>query len=175
MTQHLDDREITQMLAGDDLAQTRHDHLENCLSCRAKIEDFRNAVEALRLKQKEEMPDWENQKDTILQRLADDQVERPKNEILNPNARYSSGSGWKRNFRRHLLMAAAMLLLFLGGIHLRSRSDLPLIATPKPELQIEDILLTADALLADTAIPGFESLGVIDDSTIQLILNEDRS
>jgi len=175
MTQHLNDREIDQLLAGDELAPFRCDHMENCLSCRAKIEEFRNAVESLRLLQEEEMPDWENQHYNILQRLDTLRGETLNGETLNPKVRHISGNGWKKNLRRSLLMAAAVLLLFMGGIHLRSRSQLPLMTTPIPELQIEDILQTADALLADTAIPGFESLDTLDNSTIQLILEEDRS
>jgi len=165
MNRHLESKEVDALICGEELDQERMEHLRNCLSCRKQIESFREIVDAAALEIEAEMPEIDTQVEAVLGRLA--AVEGVKEPVSRAVSR--------QGLRRALLLAAATLLLILGGLKLRPGAGIAVQPTPRPGLKIEEILSTTDALLADNSIPGFESLDSLDDTDIDSILESQDS
>ncbi len=163
MNKHWTDQDLDLFLSGEELAGERMEHLQNCLSCRRRIDTFRRLVHDAAAELESELPEPEEQVDAILQRIAS---EGPRRARLGHS---------RLVLRRSLLMAAATLLIVLGGLSLRPGGRAKLSPTPRPELQIEEILSTADALLADNSIPGFEGLDGLAEDDLDLVLDGKNS
>ena len=139
MKTHLDEQQISAVVAGLEIDPAAEEHLRACLSCRGEVSAMRELIAARRQDLETEEPDWERQRQEILSRLP--------SELSAPPAR-------RRRWHRPLLAAAAVLLAAIG---------LRTLWTPPPadpvvgsELPVEQILAEVDAILADETIPGFE-------------------
>lgn len=156
MTTHLDDWQLSAFLASAELDRTMSEHLGSCMVCRRRLETFRQAVGEHRLALAEEAPDWQEQKQAILVRL--DTTNR-------------SASGRRpRRWLRPVLAAAATVVCVLGAALLQKTGDSTLVATPRPELPIEEIFAQTEALLADDTIPGFGVFEHVTDAEIDSML-----
>jgi len=165
MNRHLESNEVDALICGEELDQARMEHLRNCISCRKEIESFRAIVDTAAVEMEAGMPEIETQIEAVLRRIA------PIEDAEEPAARSLSRKG----IRRALLLAAATLLLVLGGLRLRPGVRIAAQPTPLPGLKIEEILSTTDALLADNSIPGFESLDSLNDADIDSLLESQDS
>jgi len=164
MKRHLDEKQLTGILMGEVMPTPIQDHIESCLSCRRKLDGLRNAVEAVRRDQESEMPDWDLQRQIILEGLENRQATNGTGELHR-----------LRRLRRFILPLAAGVFLALGGITLRQARVSPAVPTPRPALPIEEILTQADALLSDDSIPGFEGLDSLNNETVESILAAENS
>ncbi len=138
---HLDDDQITAAVAGLELEAWAEEHLASCLGCRQQVHDMRELIDMRRDRLTKEAPDWQRQRQEILLQLPSTVVTRPRR---NPR------------WLRPMLAAAAVLLVAvgLGLMRLTAGGGGP----AAPELAVEQILAEVDAVLADEAIPGFESI-----------------
>ena len=141
MNRHLDHDEITAAVAGLEPSARTEDHLASCLSCRQQVHDMRELIAARHDLLAEEAPDWERQRQEILLRL--------------PSAAAARSRPYPR-WLRPMLAAAAVLLVVVGLRLMRLPAEGDGSATS--ELAVEQILAEVDAVLADQAIPGFESI-----------------
>ncbi len=156
MTTHLDDWQLSAIAASAELDHTMSEHLGSCLVCRRRLVAFQEAVEEHRRALTETAPDWTEQKQAILNRL--DTMIRPASVER------------QRRWLRPVLAAAATVICVLGAGLLRKPNDSTLIATPRPELPIEEILAQTEALLADDIIPGFDVFEHVTDAEIDSVL-----
>lgn len=174
MSQHFDDTELERIICGEGLGKSRRDHLQNCLSCRRKVDEFSRLIERAGEEMEGEMPEWDLQLRQILQQIGRGSELTPA--LSMPRAgRVGAITGRYRRIRTSLMLAAATLLVLIGGIRMRAaREEMPH-PTPRPELTIEEILATTDSLLADTSIPGFEGLDTIDNNDLDLVFDNQNS
>jgi len=142
MNTHLDERQITAVVAGLELDPGAQEHLASCLSCRQQVTAFNDLVDARAEQMAVEAPDWDRQRAEILLQL-------PKTSV--------GRSSKTRRWMRPLLAAAAVVLVAVG---------LEFMWSPAPagdpvvelEIPIEQILAEVDAALSDDSLPGFESI-----------------
>ena len=140
MKTHLEENELTAVVAGLDLEAAAEEHLGSCVSCRRQVSAMRDVIDARRGDLEAEAPDWVRQRREIMSQL-------PPAPTVRPMRR----SPWTRP----LLAIAAVLVAAVG---------LRALWTPAPtadpgvvsELPVEQILAEVDAMLADDSIPGFE-------------------
>lgn len=140
MTQHLNEHEITQAVAGLELEPEAAEHLASCVSCRREVSSTVALFDARRRIMEDGAPDWELQHRRILESLP---------------AAPAIRTGRRRWWIRPLLAAAALVV---AGIGLRAlwNPSTPSVAVPPVEVPVEEILAEVDAVLADDSIPGFE-------------------
>ncbi len=138
---HLDDDQITAAVAELELEAWAEEHLASCLSCRQQVHDMRELIDMRRDRLTKEAPDWQRQRQEILLQLPSTVVARPRR---NPR------------WLRPMLAAAAVLLVTVGLGLMRLTAGGG--GSEAPELAVEQILAEVDAVLADEAIPGFESI-----------------
>ncbi len=151
---HLEDHEIAAALAGEPLESSSDEHLAGCLACRQQVTELEALISERRESLETEVPDWEEQRRAVLDRLGD------------PPAAARSQSHW----RRALLAAAAVVLLAIGVREL----TVPQITTVPGvdnEIQIEKILAEVEAVLSDDSLPGFESIDPGFDDPESMIAN----
>jgi len=140
MKTHLEENELTAVVAGLELEAAAEEHLGSCVSCRRQVSAMRDVIDARRGDLEDEAPDWVRQRREIMSQL-------PPAPAVRPMRR----SPWTRP----LLAIAAVLVAAVG---------LRALWTPAPtadpgvisELPVEQILAEVDAMLADDSIPGFE-------------------
>ena len=140
MKTHLEENELTAVVAGLELEAAAEEHLGSCVSCRRQVSAMRDVIDARRGDLEAEAPDWVRQRREIMSQL-------PPAPAVRPMRR----SPWIRP----LLAIAAVLVAAVG---------LRALWTPAPtadpgvisELPVEQILAEVDAMLADDSIPGFE-------------------
>ena len=140
MKTHLEENELTAVVAGLELEAAAEEHLGSCVSCRRQVSAMRDVIDARRGDLEAEAPDWVRQRREIMSQL-------PPAPAVRPMRR----SPWTRP----LLAIAAVLVAAVG---------LRALWTPAPmadpgvvsELPVEQILAEVDAMLADDSIPGFE-------------------
>jgi hypothetical protein len=141
MNKHLDEHEITAAVAGLELEAAAAEHLGSCLSCRQRVSEMRDLIDARQRDLEAGAPDWERQRQKILARL-------PSAATVQPMRR-------RRVWTRPLLAVAAVLVAAIGlrALWMPAPSVDPL---SDSELPVEQILAEVDAVLADDSIPGFE-------------------
>ncbi len=147
MTRHLNDQELASATAGIPLEPEHQAHLEGCISCRRSVDQFLEKVDERRMSISLEAPDWDAQTKRILDAL-------PVAQATPINIR--------RRWLSPLLAAAATITIVVGTGLIVQRSGPTSVPSPRPEIEIEEILAQADSLLADEGIPGFD---VFDDVT----------
>ncbi len=147
MTRHLDDHELASATAGIPLEPERLAHLEGCISCRRSVKHFLDQVNERRRSISREAPDWDAQTKRILAGL--------------PLTQVKPISG-RRRWLSPLLAAAATITIVVGTGLMVQRTRPASDPSPRPEIEIEEILAQTDSLLADEGIPG---LDVFDDLT----------
>jgi hypothetical protein len=161
MTHHLDDSELSAILASAISDRKINDHLGSCVVCRRRLETFRNTVGEHRRALMEKAPDWEGQKQAILARL--------------DTAAPAIAERRQRRWLRPVLAAAATVICVLGAGLLQQRTDSTLLATPRPDLPIEEILAQTEALLADDTIPGLDMFDSVSEAEIDSLLADQNS
>jgi hypothetical protein len=140
MKKHLEEHEITAVVAGLELDAAAVEHLDSCVTCCRQVSAIRDAIEVRRAQLEAEAPDWERQRQEILLRL--------------PPAE-SSRSGQRRPWTAPLLAVAAVLVAAVGLRVLWAPAP-PADPATVSELPVEQILADVDAVLEDDSIPGFE-------------------
>ena len=157
MNRHLDDHAITAAVAGLELETWAEEHLASCLSCRQQVRSMQELFDERRERLMGEAPDWERQRQEVLQRLPA--------PVVGPLRR----SSWMRP-----ILAAAAVILVVVGIGLLRRPFSQNGSHAGSELPVEQILAEVNAALADDTIPGFESIdfGVSD---LESIVNNGAS
>jgi len=160
MTKHLDDRQLSAALASAALDHNARDHLGSCLACRRRLEIFRDTVAARRRGMMATAPDFEEQKQSILTRVA---------------LPAAAPAGLRKRWVRSLLAAAATALLVAGAGLLYHHTSQTTLNLPRPDLPIEDILAETEALLADDSIPGFDILDEYSEAEIDSTLDNQSS
>jgi len=167
MNTHWTDDDFDAFFCGDEIGPERLAHLKECLSCRKRVDDFSALVEGASRQIEAEMPEAGEQLESILVGIAS----------LSTTQNHGRGRKWRAlsGVQRSLLMAAATLLLILGGLSLRPAGRTRLAPTPRPDLQVEEILSTANALLADNSIPGFDGLGSLNEGELELVIDNNQS
>jgi hypothetical protein len=144
MARHLNEDELTAAVACTELDDAVREHLAECLVCHRQVTALRELIEARREELAEPIPDWEAQREAVMERLG---------EIAPARSR--------RRWLRPALAAAAAVVMAVGvGVLQLDNSD-----GRDRDLKIEEILAEAEALLADDSIPGFE---VIDPGLVEL-------
>lgn len=139
---HLHEDQLAAVVADLEVDESVTEHLGHCLPCRQTVRDFREMVGHRLMDLAGEAPDWEAQRDAVLARL--------------PQPGGVAAARRRRRWTRPLLAAAAVVVTAIGIAVVGSRQDdLP---AGSGELQVEQILAEADALLADDTIPGFGAL-----------------
>jgi predicted anti-sigma-YlaC factor YlaD len=139
MKNHLEEHEITAVVAGLEVENAAEEHLGSCVSCRRQVSAMQNLIDARLEDLEAEVPDWERQRQEIMLRLP---------------ATLAARMG-RRRWARPLLAVAAVLVVAIG---------LRVLWAPAPvvepdvvsDLPVEQILAEVDAMLADDSIPGFE-------------------
>lgn len=139
MKSHLEEHEITAVVAGLELEKAAEGHLGSCVSCRRQVSAMQNVIDARLEDLEAEAPDWERQRQEIMLQLPATAAARPR----------------RRRWARPLLAVAAVLVAAIG---------LKVLWAPAPavepgvvsDLPVEQILAEVDAMLADDSIPGFE-------------------
>jgi len=142
MTKHLDEHEISDAVAGLELGAVSADHLESCLSCRQRVSEMRDLIDARRRELEADAPDWDRQRRGIFLRLP---------------AGPAGHSARRRPWTRTLLAVAAVLVAAIGIRAFRQPAP-PVEAGSDSELPVEQILADVEALLADDSVPGFERI-----------------
>jgi len=138
MNRHLEEQDIDAVLAGSEISGEAAAHLEACLVCRRAVADVESMIAARRRHQLGDAPDWDHQREQILERVAEIQPV----VVLRPRRRLR---GW--------VAAAAAIVVGAGIVALQIAPDLQ---PEHTEIPVEQILAEADALLAADAVPGFE-------------------
>jgi hypothetical protein len=141
---HLSDAAFERLLSGRPVSAEDQQHLDGCLVCRRELEAVSRSLAHHQRDLSEHEPDWEAQKAAIMDRLPTASV--------TPIRRTP-------HWNRRIMAAAATLFVAIGvGWMVRTGGD-----TTAPQtagaMPVEEILATADTLLADDDIPGF---GLID-------------
>jgi len=147
MTRHLNDQELASASAGIPLEPRQQAHLEGCVSCRRSVDFFLDQVDERRRSINLEAPDWDAQTKRILDKL-------PPAQVTPINIR--------RRWLSPLLAAAATITIVVGTGLIVQKNGPASVSSPRPEIEIEEILAQAESLLADEGIPGFD---VFDDMT----------
>jgi anti-sigma factor RsiW len=140
MNMHLEEHEITSVVADLDVEPAAEEHLASCMSCRQRVVSMRELIDARRQRLEAEAPDWERQRQEVLLRL--------------PSA-LTAGPERRRWWTRPLLAVAAVLVAAIGlrALWMPLPPSDPVAGS---ELPVEQILAEVDAMLADDSIPGFE-------------------
>ena len=133
---HLSDDEMATVSAGLPLEAGASEHLNSCLSCRSEIVAMKSLIDERRELLISEAPDWDRQRQNILERLPEESA----------SAHY-----WR--WKQPIMALAASLVIAIGISVIRFGSD-----TPQPittaEVTLEDILAETESLLEDDSIPG---------------------
>ena len=160
MKNHLDELEISAAAAGLDLEDGAKDHLQACVSCRRLVTEFQDAIQARRAQMMRREPDWEAQKEAVLEQLP---------QIGTVTRR------WHTAWARPLLAAAATIFLAIGvGVLYPRPGSLPS-PTPNPNLPIEQILAEAESLLADDGLLDFQVFDNITDDDLNALFSGQAS
>lgn len=160
MIRHLDDHELASATGGIPLDPDREDHLNRCVSCRRSVTLFLDTVNERRRAMEEEAPDWNTQTERILGGLPP----APATPIA-----------IRRRWLSPLLAAAATITIAVGtGLVVRQTGPAP-VSTPRPEIEIEEILAQADSLLAEEGIPGLEVLDDVTDDDLTALFGPQKS
>ena len=69
MKTHLDEHEITAAVAGLELEPAAAEHLGSCLSCHQQVSALRDAIVERRRDLEGDAPDWDRQRQEIMERL----------------------------------------------------------------------------------------------------------
>jgi anti-sigma factor RsiW len=139
MTQHLEDHEVDAAVAGLGLDKAARDHLDHCIECRRKVAAIEELIDARRGEMTGQEPDWEAQREAVLDRL--------------PHAAPSAPVP-RRGWWRPALAVAAVTVMAVGVGLLSPRGvELP---SDLSDAAVEEILAEVEAVLADDSIPGFE-------------------
>lgn len=138
MNRHLVDDEIATAVADLPLAETARSHLKSCLSCRAQIQEMKNLLNERRDLLTAESPDWEAQRQHILDRLP---TSAPSISLQ------------RRRWLQPVMAMAATLILAVGVGFLRQSPETPL-RVEIADAQLEELLAEAERLMADDSIPG---------------------
>jgi anti-sigma factor RsiW len=142
---HLDEDELTAAVAGTELDGAVREHLAECLVCHRQVAALRELIEARQDELAEQAPDWEAQRDAVMERMCE-------------TARGRSRRRW---LRPALAAAAAVAMAVgVGVLQLDNGNGVD------RDLKVEEILAEAEALLEDNSIPGFE---VIDPGLDELV------
>ncbi len=160
MTRHLDDHELASATAGIPLEPEQQTHLEGCISCRRSVDHFLGQINERRRLISLEAPDWDAQSKRVLDAL-------PLAQVTPVNIR--------RRWLSPLLAAAATITIVVGtGLIVQKNGPAP-VPSPRPDIQIEEILAQADSLLADEGIPGFDVFDDITDDDLTALFEAKNS
>jgi hypothetical protein len=152
---HLDDAAFERLLVGRPVSLEDRQHLDHCLACRRELEVVRHALSEEREELVHDKPDWNAQRRAILDRI-------PASSVI-PMPRPPRRA-------RHLMAAAATLLVALGvGWLVRPGGEIAPQSAAEP-VPVEEILATTDTLLADDDIPGFGLIDPFADSEVDFDL-----
>ena len=138
MNRHLNDQEMAAAVAGMDLDAEATKHIASCLACHASVMEMRDLLASRRAQLSSPEPDWQAQRERILDRLDHFGAVR----TVRPH-----------RWRAALLAAAATVLLAIGIASLVPPPD-QVVHVGAEDLQVEQVLAEVDALLADDSIPG---------------------
>ena len=77
MKTHLEENELTAVVAGLELEAAAEEHLGSCVSCRRQVSAMRDVIDARRGDLKAEAPDWVRQRREIMSQLPPAPAVRP--------------------------------------------------------------------------------------------------
>jgi hypothetical protein len=140
MKGHLEEATLTSLVAGLEVDESALAHLGECLYCRRRIDQVRDAIEGRQREIEEEAPDWETLSRSILAELP---ASVGKTRVW----------GLRRWYANVAAVAAAVMLALTAGLFMGGD---PVIETE--EIPVEQILAEVDDLLAGEELPGFEGL-----------------
>ena len=160
MTRHLDDHELASATAGIPLEPERLAHLEGCISCRRSVNHFLDRINERRQSMGREAPDWDEHTKKVLAGL-------PSAQVIPISAR--------KRWLRPLLAAAATVTIVVGTGLIVQRTGPASGPSPRPEIEIEEILAQADSLLADEGIPGLDVFDNLTDDDLAALFGAQNS
>jgi len=143
MNRHLNDEEITALVARLPGGEAAREHLETCVSCRREVMALRELLDRRRSEVLGEEPDWESQHRRIMESL---------DVPAAPVVPIRSWHPWRP------VLAAAAGLVVAAGIWLQVQHRPPATPPAGSSVPIEQILADVDATLSDSSVPGFEAL-----------------
>jgi hypothetical protein len=128
MNRHLDDEQIAAAVAGAELGQNAAEHLGSCLVCRRRVEAMTRLIGRRRAELEAEAPDWQSQRQSILERL-------PEADNVVP---------LRRRWLRPVMALAASVLVAVGvSVLLLDRGP----SGPPDEIAADQVVAEVEATL----------------------------
>jgi hypothetical protein len=150
MKGHLDEQTLTTIVAGLDFDDLARAHLSECVFCRRRIDQVRDAIESRQREIEDEAPDWEALSQSIM------------SEIPAPGREDRSWRG-RRWYARVAAVAAGLTFAVTAGLYMSGDPGID-----GEEIPVEQILAEVDDLLAGEELPGFESMAEMVPSSEEL-------